>query len=197
MSDLPRDRLEPTVPFTYSAVDYFGPFYVKEGHRELKRYGVLFTCLSSHAIHIETANSLITDSFLNAYCRFIGCRGPVHFDQIEEQILLVQKLNDELLRTLLVEAEAIVNSRPLTYTDVSSTSSLEPLSPSHILTLKSNVVLPPPGEFQRADVYCHHCWRRVQYLANEFWSCWKTEFLLTLHEQQKWVASQPDLQKGL
>lgn len=45
MADLPSDHLEPTPPFTYSAVDYFGPWIIKEGRKELKRYGVLFTCL--------------------------------------------------------------------------------------------------------------------------------------------------------
>ena len=77
MADLPEDRLEPAPPFTFSAVDYFGPWYVKEGRRELKRYGVLFTCLSSRAIHLEVSNSLDTDSFLNAYRRFVCRRGPV------------------------------------------------------------------------------------------------------------------------
>jgi len=51
MADLPEDRLAETPPFTYSAVDYFGPFIVKEGRKTMKRYGVLFTCLSSRAIH--------------------------------------------------------------------------------------------------------------------------------------------------
>ena len=68
MTDLPEDRLEPVPLFTYSAVDYFGPFKVKEGGSEHKRYGVLFTCLTCRAIHIETANSLSTDSFINALC---------------------------------------------------------------------------------------------------------------------------------
>ena len=66
MADLPNDRLEPAPPFTYSAVDYFGPWYVKEGRRELKRYGVLFTCMLSRAIHLKVAHTLNTDSFCNA-----------------------------------------------------------------------------------------------------------------------------------
>lgn len=36
MTYLPADRLGENPPFTYSAVDYFGPFYIKEGRRELK-----------------------------------------------------------------------------------------------------------------------------------------------------------------
>ena len=77
MADLPEDCLEPTPPFTFCAVDYFGPWYIKDGRRELKRYGVLFTCLASRAIHLEVADSLSTDSFLNAYCRFVAHRGSV------------------------------------------------------------------------------------------------------------------------
>ena len=43
----------------------------------LKMYGALIICFVSRAIHIETANSLETDSFLNALRRFIARRGPV------------------------------------------------------------------------------------------------------------------------
>ena len=77
MSDLPEDRLEPTPPFTYCAVDYFGPFIIKDGRKELKCYGVLFTCMASRAVHIETANSLETDAFINALRRFICRRGLI------------------------------------------------------------------------------------------------------------------------
>ncbi len=77
MSDLPDDRLEPAPPFTYSAVDCFGPFIIKEGRKELKRWGVIFSCMSSRAVHIETLNSMNTDSFLSAYRRFVSRRGPV------------------------------------------------------------------------------------------------------------------------
>lgn len=77
MADFPDDRLEPAPPFSYCAVDLFGPFMIKEGRKELKRYGVLFTCLGCRAIHVETANSLETDSFINCLRRFISLRGPI------------------------------------------------------------------------------------------------------------------------
>ena len=60
---------------------------------------------------------------------------------------------------------------------VNEPTALEPLTPNHLLTLKSNVVLPPPSEFQRVDVYFQKRWRRVQYLANEYWNLWRGEFV--------------------
>ena len=43
----------------------------------MKRYGVLFTCMGSRAIHLEIDVSLTPDSFLNAYRRFVCRRGPI------------------------------------------------------------------------------------------------------------------------
>ena len=105
------------------------------------------------------------------------------------------RLNDESLRTLFIEVEAIVNSRPLS-ADVLSDSSIEPLTPNHLLTMKTKVILPPPGIFQRADVYCRKRWRAVQYLANEFWSRWRKEFLLSLQHRQKWNTTHPNIEVG-
>ena len=77
MADLPKDRLTPAPPFTYVGVDYFGPYVTKEGLKERKRYGALFTCLVSRAVHIEVAHSLDTDSFFHALRRFIARRAQV------------------------------------------------------------------------------------------------------------------------
>ena len=77
MADLPKDRVSPAPPFTYTGDDYFGPFIIKEGHKEVKKYGALFTCLVSRAVHIEVANSLDSSSFIQALQRFIARCGPV------------------------------------------------------------------------------------------------------------------------
>ena len=77
MACLPEDRLERAPPFSYCAVDYFEPFIVKERRSEVKRYGVLFTCMSSRSVHLETANSLDSSSFINALSGFMNRRGAV------------------------------------------------------------------------------------------------------------------------
>lgn len=64
-------------PFTDVGVDYFGPIDVKRSRSHLKRYGVLFTCLTSRAVHLEVAYTLDADSYINAVRRFVYRRGPV------------------------------------------------------------------------------------------------------------------------
>ena len=256
MADLPVDRLDPAPPFTNTGVDMFGPFYVKEGRSERKRWGCMFTCMVTRAVHIEVTHSLSTDSFLNAYRRFVARRGPVRqirsdrgtnfvgaknelqaalneMDQDRIQRTLSQdgcdwvtfkmnvpsashmggiwermirsartvlsallnqhgsQLDDELLVTFMAETEAVINGRPLTHLE----DEREPLSPSQLLTLKSKVVQPLPGHFVREDLFCRRRWRRVQFLANEFWTRWRREYLPTLQERAKWQTPECNLQK--
>ena len=261
MADLPAERLQPTEPFCYTGVDYFGPFYVRERRSEVKRWGVLFVCLNSRAIHLETANSLTTDAFLNAYRRFVSRRGPVKrlycdngtnfvggrrelesalkemdVDKLKREMLkdecdLVEfqmnvphashmggiwerqirsaravltslldthghQLDDELLRTLMTEAESIVNSRPLSYCSMTNTNTVEPITPNQLLTLKTKVVLPLPGRFCEADLYARQRWRRVQHLASLFWTRWRREVLPNLQERKKWTDRERNLEEG-
>ena len=77
-----------------------------------------------------------------------------------------EQIDDESLRTLMCEAEAIVNSSPLTVNQLTDPDSPEPLTPSHLLIMKSKVLLSAPGKFESADMYARKRWRRVQHLAN-------------------------------
>ena len=75
MADLPNCRLQfDQPPFSSTGVDYFGPILVKQRRSIVKRYGCVFTCLTMRGVHIEIANSLDTDSFINALRRFIARR---------------------------------------------------------------------------------------------------------------------------
>ena len=261
MASLPNDRLESSPPFTYCAVDCFGPFYIKEGRKELKRYGVLFTCMSCRAVHVETVNTMETDSFINCLRRFIAIRGPVRqlrcdrgsnfvgaenelskaLSELDEEkirqfllrdncdlfafkmnvpaashmggswerqirsirnvlssLLLKhgEQLNDESLRTFLYESAAVVNSRPLSVDSINDPLSLTPLTPNQLLTMKTKIILPPPGNFQKTSLYCRKHWRRTQYLMNEFWTRWRGEFLQNLQARSKWLSPKRNLAVG-
>ena len=77
MADLPEERLIEAAPFTYVGVDVFGPFQIKEKRKVLKRYGVIFTCLASRAVHLESTASMETDTFILALRRLVARRGNV------------------------------------------------------------------------------------------------------------------------
>ncbi len=258
MSDLPVERTEPTAPFTYCGMDCFGPFLTKQGRKQEKRYGLLFTCFCSRAIHIEMLEDLSTDTFINGLRCFIALRGAVRqikcdqgtnfmgarnelkaalkeldTDRLntflsekqcdfvtnaphashaggvwERQIRTVRsvldatlllapdRLSDASLRTFFYETMAIVNSRPLTVDTLNSPDSLEPLTPNHLITMKSIAALPPPGKFEREDLYGRKRWRQVQYLTEQFWSRWKREYLHSISTRQCWHSTKRNLQVG-
>lgn len=76
MGQLPPGRLQShEAPFSRCGMDYFGPMTVKIGRRQEKRYGVLFTCMTTRAVHLEIAQSLSTDSAIMAIRRMISRRG--------------------------------------------------------------------------------------------------------------------------
>ena len=75
MAYLPEVRLQPNKPpFSAIGVDYFGLFLVKQGRSMVKRFGCIFICLRTRAVHIEVVHTLSTDSFIDALRRFIGRR---------------------------------------------------------------------------------------------------------------------------
>ena len=58
MSSLPEERVSADNQAYYSTgIDFFGPFMTSRGRAKSteKRYGVLFSCLASRAVHLELA----------------------------------------------------------------------------------------------------------------------------------------------
>ncbi|XP_062542513.1 uncharacterized protein LOC134210482 [Armigeres subalbatus] len=80
MADLPLARLAAfSRPFTHVGIDYFGPIEVAVGRRVEKRWGMLATCMTTRAVHIEVAHSLSTSSCVMAIRNMIARRGlPCH-----------------------------------------------------------------------------------------------------------------------
>lgn len=252
MSELPPERLEcDSAPFTNTGLDYFGPFLIKKGRTTFKRYGVIFTCMVSRAVHLEVSSDLTTDSFIMALRRFIARRGNVtkrfrsdngsnlvgavnelkqcikNWNKSQINNFLVQReidwvfnppsashyggawerlirsvrqilnatvsdqiLTDESLITLMCEAEAILNGRPLT---VVNSEASEPLALTPNDLLMQNSVSLPPGEFDSKDLYSKKRWRQVQQLANVFWNRFKNEYMSLLQTRQKWFHIKDNL----
>ena len=75
MADLPLDRITPDKPpFTYVGVDCFGPFLIRRGRTEVKRYGVLYTCLVVRAVHIEVHGPQLGYRFVFKQLQAICCK---------------------------------------------------------------------------------------------------------------------------
>lgn len=254
MGPLPEYRLTPYVrPFNFCGVDYFGPIEVKIGRRIEKRYGVLFTCLTIRAIHIEVASSLDTSSMIMALRRFVSIQGcpnemwsdngtnlkgadkelRLHIKGIDqskiqeetsvkgilwhfipplsphmggswERMIGLVKTSikttlhehhprEETLRTVLCEAQALINSRPLT--EISNDSNDECLTPNHFLigTASTN---PIPGTFEKFELTSRKQWRTSQALLDIFWKKWIAGYLPTLVRRKKWFKKVEPLKVG-
>ncbi|XP_063838195.1 uncharacterized protein LOC135087327 [Ostrinia nubilalis] len=76
LGDLPEARLtHHQRPFTICGLDLFGPIEITAGRQKLQRYGVLFTCLTVRAVHIELVASLTADALIMALRRMAARRG--------------------------------------------------------------------------------------------------------------------------
>ena len=228
-------------------MDYFGPFLVRRGRGTEKKYGCLFTCLTTRAVHIEVAEDLSADSFMNSFHRFTARRGEPalvrsdngtnfvgaerelrqelkkledgrigarlgerrikwlfnppaasHMGGVwERQIRTVRRtlagltqeqiLTHEMLETLLVMAEGLINNRPLTAVSTDP-EDLEPLTPNHLLIHRPSAA--PIGIFSDDDSHSRKKWRQVQYLADVFWRRWTREYLPLLRQRTRWQEPQ-------
>ncbi|XP_059217400.1 uncharacterized protein LOC131994647 [Stomoxys calcitrans] len=79
MAALPTERSSFSLPFSYTGLDFAGPFSIKTSSLRQapyqKGYVCVFVCFSTKAIHLELCSSLSAESFLAAFARFVGRRG--------------------------------------------------------------------------------------------------------------------------
>ncbi|GBN74693.1 hypothetical protein AVEN_206945-1, partial [Araneus ventricosus] len=97
-----------------------------------------------------------------------------------KRILGKSSLTYEELYTVLVEIEAVINSRPITYL-YSNVNEPDPLSPSHFLTGSKLTVLPSPNtvpKSSKCDLIKR--WKHRLILLDHFWKRFYKEYLLEL-----------------
>ena len=77
MGQLPSLRVATGLPpFSNTAIDMFGPFHIRLNRKTLKEAQVvIFTCMTTRAVHLELVTDKSTDTFLMAFRRFACLRG--------------------------------------------------------------------------------------------------------------------------
>ncbi len=254
MSDLPPSNLRLFRPPFYSTgVDCFGPLVVKVGRRTEKRWGIVYKCLTTRAVHLDLLDHMDGDSFLLSLRRFIARRGKPYellsdqgtnfkggskeledtFHQLQpnlrEQLakekirfkfnppsaphfggswerevrsvktalrttLGAQTVTEEVLRTILIEVENVLNSRPLGYVS-SDVADPDPVTPNSLLMGRPDSSL-PPVVYPDTELLSRKRWRHSQVLSDHFWKHFVRDFLPTLQTRQKWHREKENLAIG-
>ncbi|GBP67573.1 hypothetical protein EVAR_98627_1 [Eumeta japonica] len=101
---------------------------------------------------------------------------------------------DKVLHTMMLEAEFVVNSRPLTHISVLP-SDPTALTPNHFL-LGSAAGRWQSGHFNTNEESSRKQWRASQALAEMFWQRWLREYLPTLQRRHKWIEGRPPIKVG-
>ncbi|XP_039516158.1 uncharacterized protein LOC120470642, partial [Pimephales promelas] len=254
MADLPLARLRlMKPPFFSTGTDCFGPFMVKIGRRNEKRWGILFKCLTTRAVYIDVLTSLDQDSFLMALRRFISRRGKpaellsdqgTNFRGGEREIhesfkalhptlqaelakhqiefrfnppsaphfggawereiksikaalyatIQMQTVTEEVLRTVLIEIEGILNSKPLGYVS-SDVADPDPVTPNLLVMGRPDPSL-PQVLYPESELLSRRRWRHTQVLADQFWRTFIRHYLPALQTRTKWQKEVAPLQSG-
>ena len=100
----------------------------------------------------------------------------------------------EALRTALVEAEGILNSRPITHVS-SDAADIEALTPNQLLLLGTNPSFEDANVSDR-EVKSTKLWRQSKALANFLWRRFSKEYLPSLSESKKSKEKKQNLKVG-
>lgn len=104
------------------------------------------------------------------------------------------QLTHEILTTFLAEVTAIINARPLLPVS-SDPEHPQILSPAMLLTQKTHAAPQICDNVSQKEMLKSH-WKRVQFLADNFWSRWRKEYLSSLQSRQKWHHKRADINEG-
>ena len=108
-------------------------------------------------------------------------------------------LTADVFHTLLIMAEGILNSRPLTpvSNDPDDFDCLTPnpfLHPGVTTTKVTTNIIPPTTDVPPSILLKH--WRHVQSLTDAFWKRFTREYISTLQQRRKWTGKRRNLDVG-
>ncbi|XP_062533985.1 uncharacterized protein LOC134203005 [Armigeres subalbatus] len=161
---------------------------------------------ASRELQTQINNGDLANTFTNCYTKWkFNPPAAPHMGGVWERLVRSVKLalesmmlskspNDETLLTVLKEAQAIVNSRPLTFVSL-DTKDDEALTPNHFLMLSSNGVVQPTKSMNASSSVCRTDWDLARSMTDQFWRRWVKEYLPIITRRTKWFVQTKPLQK--
>lgn len=101
-----------------------------------------------------------------------------------KRIIGIKILPYEELMTLLIQIEAILNSRPL-HPLTDDPTDVQALTPGHFLVGEPLVLPLPFSVDKKPDSHGLKLWKDRQKMIKTFWERWHSEYLTTLQERKK------------
>ena len=150
----------------------------RQAGSEVRMKGLEWDFIPAHSPHIGGCYERIIGLF-KKHLKVVCNGDPLHVD---------------VLNTVIVEIEGIVNRRPLTAVSADP-KDCAALTPNHILApaatpSSSNIVIPNVPTTEAERLRC--TWKRAQDRVNSFWKTWSKEYLTTLHPRAKWRKTRRD-----
>lgn len=105
-----------------------------------------------------------------------------------------QTLTEEVLRTVLIEVESILNAKPLGYVS-SDVADPDPVTPNCLLMGRPDASL-PQVVYPESELLSRRRWRHSQVLADQFWGHFIKRYLPTLQPRQKWQGDTENIKPG-
>lgn len=165
-------------------------------HEEAKRFEEVFEAeriqneLSSKGIE-WVFNCPVNPSEGGIWERMVQC-----VKRVLRHTMKHESPKEHVLQSLLIEAENIINSRPLTHLPISPDEE-EPLTPNHFLLGMPNITQTPAVSVPNEKIFkLKKQWRIVRSLRDRFWKRWVLKYLPTLTRRVKWCESTKPIKEG-
>ena len=163
------------------------------GEKELRK---LVNNLNTEEIKEKTANRNINWKFNPPY-------SPHHGGVFESMIKSAKRamysqinesdITDEELITIITGAEAMLNSRPLTYQSANA-KDITPLTPNHFLHGQQGGEFAP--EHQTEQFTINKRWKYVQKIIGNVWRRWIKEWIPSIGKRNKWTKQYQNIDVG-
>ena len=163
------------------------------GEKELKK---LVNSLNKEEIINKTAHK-------NINWKFNPPHSPHHGGVFESMIKSAKKamysqinnsdITDEELMTTITGAEAMLNSRPLTYQSANS-KDITPLTPNHFLHGQQGGEFAPEHETEKFTI--NKRWKYTQKIIGNIWRRWVREWIPSIGKRNKWTQKHKNIDIG-